>query len=232
MSNIKFWVSVSMLTALASCGGGGGGGSNTSTVVASTNAFNLRAGYVSLVSTGYAKTFTLSGTCTGTFTTTSTAASTSATFETAPALSATETATATLVGCTPSSIASTGTRYFNTSYMPLGFNFPSANYGVYASVPVISTAAHVGDTAIVGTVNLFTDSTKATSAGHEDVSYVINPDTSTTAIVDLITKSYNASNVLLSTEQDFYRMAANGTLTAISLDIQYANGSTTHLVGN
>jgi hypothetical protein len=219
---------------LVACGGGGGGSATPAAgPVASTNAFNLQSGYAALVSAGYSKTFTLSGTCTGTFTLTTGAASTSTTFEGSAAVSGNEAATATLIGCTPSSIASTGTRYFNSSYAPLGFNFPSGNgYGIYATVPVITTNAHVGDVAIIGTINLYTDNTKSTPAGREDVSYVITADTATTAIVNLIFKTYNSSSVLTSTEQDFYRMAANGTLTPMSFDIQYANGSTTHLVGN
>jgi hypothetical protein len=61
---------------------------------------------------------------------------------------------------------------------------------------------------------------------------VIEADTATTAIANLISKKYNASNVLTSTEQDRYRIAADGSLTLISIDIQYANGSTTHLFMN
>jgi len=213
--------------------GGGGGANNAPVPVASTNAFNLQSGYAALVSAGFTKTFSITGTCTGSLTLTVGAASTATTFEGSPAISGNEGLTGTFNGCTPSSIASTGTRYFNSSYAPLGFNFPSGSgYGVYSSVPVLTTAARVGDVGVVGTVNLYTNSTKFNPTGHDDVSYIISADTATTAIVNVVTKSYNAGNVLTATEQDFYRMAANGALTPLALDIQYANGSTTHLVGN
>lgn len=116
--------------------------------------------------------------------------------------------------------------------MPRGYAVQGGNYGVYASPVIISTAAKVGDVVIVGTENLYTSSAKTTSAGHVDETYVVEPDTATTAIVNLIDKTYDSSNVLISTEQDRYRVAANGALTPISLDLQYANGSTTHFVGN
>jgi hypothetical protein len=48
--------------------------------------------------------------------------------------------------------------------------------------------------------------------------------------VNLISKDFNASNVLLATEQDRYRISATGTLVLVSIDVQAANGSTTHLV--
>jgi hypothetical protein len=62
------------------------------------------------------------------------------------------------------------------------------------------------------------------------LSYVVEADTSTTAIVNLIAKSYNAAGTLIATEQDRYRITSTGALTPTSIDIQAANGSTTHLV--
>jgi hypothetical protein len=200
--------------------------------VASTNAFNVQSGFVSLVSAGYTKTFSVTGTCTGTFTLTAAPATTSTTFEGTAALSGNEAVTATLNGCTPSSLASTGTRFFNMSYAPLGSSFQGGNYGVYASVPVLPSAVHVGDVGTFGTVAFYTDSTKATSAGRQDVTYVVEADTATTAILNVISKNYNTSSVLTSTEQDRYKVAANGSLTVYSFDLQYTNGSTTHLIGN
>lgn len=73
----------------------------------------------------------------------------------------------------------------------------------------------------LGAIEEFTDSGKSTSIGREDVSHVIEADTATTAIVHLVYKDYDPSNVLQSTEQDRYRMAASGTLSLISVDLQY-----------
>lgn len=103
---------------------------------------------------------------------------------------------------------------------------------MYQTPPVLPVAAKVGDAGILGSMAIYTSSNKSTSAGRLDGSYVIEPDTATTAIGNLIGKTYNTSNVLTSTEQDRYRIATDGSLTLISIDIQYANGSTTHLLLN
>jgi hypothetical protein len=217
---------------LAACGGGGGGTTATTGPIASINTFNLQSGYASLVSSGFSKTFSISGSCAGTLTLTRGPATTAATFEGVAANSGTSATTLTFTNCTPSSIAATSIQYYDSNYLPKGYSVQGGNYGVYVSTPVISSAAKVGDVVVVGTTNLYTNSTKATGAGHADATYVVEPDTATTAIINLIDKTYNSSNVLTSTEQDRYRVAANGALTPLSVDIQYSNGSTTHLVGN
>jgi len=88
----------------------------------------------------------------------------------------------------------------------------------------------VGGTAVLGTETLYTDSTKSTPNGRVDLSYVVEADTATTAIINLISKNYNASGTLTATEQNRYRINATGTLTPTVFDIQYSNGSTTHLI--
>jgi hypothetical protein len=215
---------------LSACGGGGGGGS--SGPVASTNTFNIQSGWVALVSTGWSKTFNITGSCSGTISMTRGAANTATTFESAGAISGTSVISTSFSNCTPASSSATETLYYDSNYIPKGFSVQGGNYGVYASAPVLPSAAKVGDVAIVGTINIYTSSAKATSAGHQDLSYVIEADTSTTAIANLVSKVYNSSGILTSTEQDRYRVAANGSLTPLSLDVQYANGSTIHLIGN
>ena len=212
--------------ALTACGGGGGG------TVSSTNTFNLQSGYVALASTGWSKTFTITGTCSGTIAITQGAATTATNFESAAALSGNSVVTTTFSNCNPPSSAATETRYYDSNYIPKGYSVQGGNYAVYASAPTLPTSVRVGDVGVIGTLNLYTNNTKSTSAGRQDGSYVIEADTATTAIVNVISKYYNAAGTLTSTEQDRYRMAADGSLTAISLDIQYANGSTTHLIGN
>lgn len=217
--------------ALTACGGGGGGGGGGGTV-SSTNTFNLQSGYVALASTGWSKTFTITGTCSGTIAITQGAATTATNFESAAALSGNSVVTTTFSNCNPPSSASTSTRYYDSNYIPKGYSIQGGNYAVYASAPTLPTSVRVGDVGVIGTLNLYTNNTKSTSAGREDSSYVIEADTATTAIVNVISKYYNAAGTLTLTEQDRYRMAADGSLTAISLDLQYANGSTTRLIGN
>ena len=135
-----------------------------------------------------------------------------------------------LTNCTPASSASTTTIYYDTNYTLLGTNSIGGNYGVYLTAPALPTSVTVGSTAIFGTLTYYTNSTKSVPAGQLVESYLVEPDTATTAIVNLIAKNYNAANVLTLTEQDRYRIAATGAPILISIDTQAANGSTTHLV--
>lgn len=226
MRNFKYAVAALTIALLTACGGGGG----SSGPVASTNTFAIQSGYTSLVSTGYSKTFSVTGTCTGSFTITAGAASTSTTFEAAPALSGAEVGSFSWTGCTPASGSTTINRYFDTNYVPKGFAVIGGDYAVYTSGPTIPSTAKVGDVVIVGTISKYTNNTKTTSTGRQDITLVMEADTATTAIANIISKTYNSVGTLTATEQDRYRVAANGSLTPISLDLAYSNG--THIYGN
>ena len=216
---------------LSACGGGGGGTTAASGPITSTLSFPLQSAYSAFVAAGVTKSFAISGTCTGSANLTQSAASGGATFEgISGRLSAVRTMTINLSNCTPASIASTSTVYFDTNYVPLGNNTVGTNYAVFLTPPSIPTSVTVGGTGILGTSTLYTDSTKTVPAGRVDVSYVVEADTASTAIVNIIGRNYNASNVLTATEQDRYRSAATGPLTFVSIDTQAANGSTTHLI--
>jgi hypothetical protein len=195
--------------------------------------FPMQSGYRALIASGLTKSFTISGTCSGSGTKTSSPANTAATFEGVVGLSTTSTITLTYTNCTPASTAVTSTAYFDNNYDPRGFNSTGVNYGVYLTPLVIPTSVTVGGangTGTLGTETLYTSNTKVTPNGRIDASYVVEADTSTTAIVNVIAKMYNAAGILTATEQDRYRINATGTLTPTSVDIQYANGSTNHLV--
>lgn len=225
------FLGLALTMALTACGGGGGGGGSSGPVT-SANTFDIHAGYTRLSASGSTKTLTISGTCSGSFSSTNSPATGSTTFEGVAALSGSSVVSINFSNCTPASNVATTTRYFDTNYVPLGYAIVGGDYGVWSAAPTLPTAAKVGDVAVVGTIKKYTSSTKSTYAGKQENSYVIEADTATTAIANLISKTYNASNILTSTEQDRYRVAADGSLTLISIDIQYANGSTTHFVMN
>jgi hypothetical protein len=108
---------------------------------------------------------------------------------------------------------------------------PGTEYAVFESAPTaIPTTARVGDTAQVSALAVYSDSTKTTRTGRRVMSYAIEPDTATTALLNLITKSYNAAGELITTHQTRYRIAANGSLTLVSIDLQYSTISTMHLL--
>ena len=223
-----------LLVGFSGCGGGGGGAAAPSGPVTSTLSFPLQSGYKTTVANGLSKSFTISGTCSGTGNRAQAPATTAATFEGVAGFSAASSITMSLTNCTPASIAQSSTSYWDSNYVPHGFNTGAssvkANYGVYLTPPSIPTSVTVGGTGVIGTETLYTDSTKATGYGTSAISYIIEADTSTTAIVNLISNTYNTGNTLLWTEQARYRITSTGALTPVSADIQYANGSTTHLV--
>jgi hypothetical protein len=88
----------------------------------------------------------------------------------------------------------------------------------------------VGHTGTIGTETLYTNSSKTVGNGIIVSSYVVEPDTATTAIINLIARSYNVGGTLIGTEQSRFRIDVAGALTPVSTDIQYAYTSSAHLV--
>lgn len=216
------------------CGGGGGGGSASNAPVSSTLDFPFLTAYTSFVASGYSKNYTVSGTCSGSATETVSGANGSSTFEgQSGRLSAVSTVTFNLSNCSNGasggSSGGTQTAFYDTNYQLLGYNFPGEEYGVFGTVNIPSTV-RVGNTAVFTTASLFTDSSKSTSSGRRELSYVVEPDTATTALINLISRNYNTSNQLLSTTQTRYRISSTGPLEAVSTDIQYSTTSNARLI--
>ena len=239
---------VACVAILPACGGGSsssnGGDNSVGSITGSTGgstsssdpqvapSFALRAGYKSLLSSASVQTLRISGTCVGTATV-SRSAPIASTFEGVAAIAVTDTATLNFTNCTPSSTASTSTGYFDGNYNPLGEVTVGIEYGVFVPVPApLPASVKVGDTALVGTLSLYTDGTKRLGAGQRTTSFVIEADgmSATTAVANLISKEFNAANQLLSTEQARYRIATDGKMTFISSDVQYSTTGTNHLV--
>jgi hypothetical protein len=136
-----------------------------------------------------------------------------------------------LSNCTPATLSVISTQYYDSNYIPLGTS-STGNYGVFSMAPTLPTTAKVGDTATLGTMATYTDSTKSVQTGFSMGSITIEPDTAITAIVNITARVYNMSNVLTLTEQDRYRITAAGNMSMLSIETQAANGSTTHLIFN
>jgi hypothetical protein len=136
----------------------------------------------------------------------------------------------TFSNCTPASSSTTATSYYDNGYVPLGFNNVGISYGVYVSPPTIPTFVTIGGTGGVGTETLYRDSTKTTVIGRLDVSYLVETESATTAVINLIGKNYNAAGTLTSTEKNRYRINSTGTLIPISADLQYTDAAATHLL--
>jgi hypothetical protein len=229
-------------TLLAACGGGGGGNAPAGPV-ASTSSFPLQSAQNALTAAGQTRSFTVSitavsgttaiGPCTGSGSLTSAPATTPATFEGQPALSSVGTLNITTLaspGCNPVNVVQTGTDFFDSNFVPLGDTVVGGDYSLFQTPPLIPTSVKVGDTGTIGTENSFTDSTKLTATGKTVLSYVIEADTATTAIVNSIATFSDAAGNVTSTQQSRFRITTVGALTPISIITQSADATQTRIV--
>lgn len=217
---IKYTLAAAALSLLAACGGGGG----SSGPVASTQTFNISSAIRSLTASGQNATFSVSASngCTGSGSYTVGAATTSTTFENQPALSSTAMLNINYTNCSPATISSTTTNYTDTNYVPLGVS--GDRYLVYTGGFNVPSTARVGDVGIVGNAIRYTNSSKTTQDGTAQVSYVVEADTDSTAMITVATKAYNSSNSLESTQLTKYRINSSNAMSLVSITIQYANG--------
>ena len=219
---------------LSACGGGGTG--PITTILPSTvlPPFPLQAGFKSFVSKASCTNYLISGSCEGTSTEKLTGQS-PATFNGVESLSVTKAVTGTFNNCTPATFSSSSTTYYDTNYIGLG-GLSSTQYGIFEIPPKqFPTSVVFGTAAEYGTLALFTDSSKITRIGRNDLSYLIEMDptainSADSAIANLITKNYNAANQLLSIEQARYRLSADGTFTPVSRDVQFSTTKTDRLI--
>lgn len=251
-SHMKMLTILVSTVGLVACGGGGGSDTDSVGSAVSTLSFPYGAADRAEASVGSTATLTAVGTsateatdglCSGTRTYYSGVPTGGATFEGIPALAVASTTQTSWTNCTPSSSISSGTSYYDSNYSYLGSINQSGSYTVRASNFITPEYVKVGDVIIRGTHNFYTNSSKTTSAGHRDVSLVVEPDTANTAIVNSISKYYNANivsnGVIMSdgklnlVSQYRSRISSSGALTLISVDLQYYNTTSTkqmHLV--
>lgn len=212
---------------ISACGGGG----DSSEQVVSTKLFNYQSAYIQQTKQGYSKTFSLSGTCTGTVEITVQPVINPKIFDNTPALFGNILFYTKFIDCAPASSGDMKTQFTDNNYIPLGYSILGGEYAVYISQPILPTNIKVGDTGVLGTLNRYTNSTKQNFTGTMQKSYVVEPDTETTAIMNFISKTYDTSNFLVSTTQDRYRIDDQMMLTPISFDsVNHLNK--THIVGN
>ena len=142
----------------------------------------------------------------------------------------TTTSTLKFTNCTPATTTGSDQSYSDSNYIPYGYvitsGTPSNNayYGVYSTTPNIPTSLTAGASGTIGTVNRYTSSSKAVSAGRSVVTYTSTAETSTTLLLNLVSTVYDASNTLSSTEIDTYRITTGGVATLIGVQITYPSG--------
>ena len=216
---------------LVGCGGGGGSApvaTPSSVNIATT--FPLFAAYKNRINSGASDNFSVSGTCAGSASITTAAAAT-ANFEGVAGFGAGTTISITFTNCTPASNVSTSTTYYDSSYAPLGSVTPNTEYARYQALPSpIPVNVKSGDTAILATLDTYTSSSKTTKTGQRVVSYLVEPDSTSSVFVIVIAKSFNTSNQLLFTQQTKYRLTGGGVLTVVGIDVQYSTTSDNRLI--
>lgn len=188
-------VSVALLTA---CGGGGGGG--TAAPVASTQTFDLRAAYVSSFINTTTNTFTITGSQDGVSITGSgtetTGVLSSGTFEGSSAQQRTSTVTGTFIvegESFPINVSSVS--WVDSNYAPLGTDGHNGDeYTVVVGTATNPTSVQVGSSGQLYISNRFTSPAKTTPLGTVVSTYVVEPDTASTALVTFISTYKNTSN--------------------------------------
>lgn len=220
-------------TALTACGGGGGGSAAVSPVAASTESFQLRTAYINSISLPRTLVGTLSGTVGGVTITgngTQTQGSmTAGTFEGVAGLKSVTTLIATFKAngqTVPVSLSVTN--HTDSNYVPMGWS--GAQYQVVVGAVNIPISAKINDTALALTANRYTSSSKQSRVGTLELTYVLQPDTASTALLKLIETEKNTSGVMTSQTISTFRITPAGGITALSLSNVIPSDNTNLLV--
>jgi hypothetical protein len=202
---------------LAACGGGGGGSGFTP--VSSTETFQLRTAWINYLTDSRPLPFTVSGTSSGiriTGSGTLTQGSLSASgFEGVSAMQKTFAMTGSITGngiTVP--LSSSITDYVDSNYYPLGSS--GDEYTVVNGTATIPQTAVVNDTGTLFTENRYQSSAKAVLLGTNTLSYAVQPDAASTALLKLIQVEKNTAGATTDTTTMTFRMTPAGGLTRLS----------------
>lgn len=202
------------LAGLTACGGGGG----TSSTTSSSETFQLRAAFVNYFNDSHSYPFTVSGSISdisvaGSGTTTE-GSQTASSFEGKAAQAKTSTMTATLTGGGKSlPLAGSNTTYIDSNYTLLGFA-GSAEYEVATAVALPLTA-RVNETGIWYNSIRYSNASKTRQVGTAIGSYVLEPDSASTALLKIIVKEKDTSDSVTSTSTLTFRITTAGGLTRL-----------------
>lgn len=206
-------IALGLIALLAGCG------NPPTPPVVSLSAFPVQAAYKAYLLAGATTNFTATaGLCTGTATIT-TSKPVAATFAGKPGFAITETDSLASSNCNPSALTVTVVTNFDSNYNLLGGSIAGVQYAELVAPFILPVYSKVGDTAVLGTLNLFTNSSKTSSMGKAILSYAIEPDTATTAIINMTAKMYDVSNALTNTTIMRFKIDGAGVLTYHSVDV-------------
>ena len=226
INKFKLLTATVLFSLLSACGGGGGGVSGP---VASVESFSLAKLWANMLTTPSTNNVTISGTINGAPVTgsgTNTISGLSAgTFEGMPAQQQTQKIASSLVtnGQTIP-VNESITTWVDSNNTPKGES-GGDDYIVVTALGNLPTAARINDTGTAYTANRYANSTKAVLRGTRTVSYLVEADTATTALVSMIIEDKNTSNVTTNKSTAQLRITPAGTFTRIKETI--VEGTTT-----
>lgn len=111
-------------------------------------------------------------------------------------------------------IADTYTLYYDNNYNYLGSD-GADEYTVVNSTMNLPLTARVNDTGILFTETIYPSSSKYYSIGTNTISYTLEPDTATTALLKLITIEKDLNNANISTSVTVMRLTTTGSFTSL-----------------
>lgn len=210
---------------LSGCGGGG----SSSSVPSNQATYDFAAALKTLVIAGQNISFSISNSngCQGTGTYVVGPVSAGASFEGSGALSSVSVISGQFSNCTPASFSETATNFYSpVSYQPIGYRAPQS-YVTYANSTMIPSSIKVGDVGLIGLTSRYSDSSKSILTGTQELSYTVEADSATSAMVTLHIKTYNTSKTLESTQLTKYKIDTANTMTLVSMTVQMASGVNT-----
>lgn len=206
---------------IAACGGGGGDSGLPTPVppVVSSETFQVKTAYINYFTDTSSHPFLVSGTAagfkvTGSGTVTQSGV-TNGTFEGAAVLQKTTLVTGSfVVNNTSYSLDASDTAYVDANYVAKGWS--GEEYVVVVSVAVVPDTAKVNDTGLWHTSNRFDTSAKTTFLGTSQVSFALEADTATTALLKIIQIDKDTVGDIEMTATATFRVTPAGGLTRLT----------------
>jgi hypothetical protein len=215
----RFLCFVALVT-LAGCGGGGDGGTPTPV---STPLSISTAPLKNLRQIATSSTFSISGNCSGSGTENSGAPY--ATNLYGAMYGKTNVTTLNYTNCTGSG-ASTNNRYYDNNFSTLAILASDGKFTEGTVVNALPTTVKVGDTLTLSNLRTYANSSKSAQIQTGVQSIVVEADTNTSVIVNVITQIYDSSNRLSSTGQFRYRLSSNGQVKELIYKMDSPTGQT------
>lgn len=185
--------------------------------------FDYKTALQNRILKGASKTFNVSGDCKGTFSLTdSPAAKTTWNGQSVYAVGTTE-----IVNIPNCNIGFSGTQssitYYDMNFVELAKSHSNGTYSEYAKI-LQPTSVKVSDTGTLGTWTHWNNTSKSEKYEIDIHSYIVEADTPTSVMFNIIDRTYPASNNQLEiTSQLRFKLTSTGELDLFSVTVDFAN---------